>query len=268
MLPLQKICPHPAHAGYYAAHQFQPGLCRCSPRSCRAVQFPRELPGAPPPPPPCAWEWRRARCSAGCTLRLPKGRTPVAASPAAPAAPAVDVSKADSSRKRSVASCPRRPTSSRRPRGGGRRLDRKGGRGAPVALLQLKAADAFTCAMRIETKGNIMVLGHHRHAGGQEFWGRWPRAHSLAKAASKDPVPRGRGWRTPRWTRSCTRPLQGIAQQAPTGAGNEFKRLAEHLSRATAWDSAGRCYEAGFCYIAPWPLGDKKRAPGWHELPT
>ena len=244
----------------------------------RAVQFPRELPGAsPPPPPPCAWEWRRARCSAGCTLRLPKGCTPVAASPAAPAAPAVDVSKADSlMRKRSVASCLAAADifeeAALAEEAAGSTA--KAGAAHPVALLQLKAADALTCAMRIETKGNIMVLeGTIDTPAAKKFWAaHGPRAHSLAKAASKDPVLKKGAWmaNTEMDAFMYSSSSKGIVQQALTGAGNEFKRLAEHLSRAHGtWDSAvGRCYEAGFYNIAPWPLGDKKRAPGWHELPT
>ena len=55
---------------------------------------------------------------------------------------------------------------------------------------------------------------------------------------------------------------KGIVSQALTGAGTEFKRLAEVIvSRHEALDSGvGRCYLAGLYNIAPWPIGDKKRA--------
>jgi hypothetical protein len=55
---------------------------------------------------------------------------------------------------------------------------------------------------------------------------------------------------------------KGIVSQALTGAGTEFKRLSEVLvNRHGALDSGvGRCYLAGLYNIAPWPIGDKKRA--------
>ena len=55
---------------------------------------------------------------------------------------------------------------------------------------------------------------------------------------------------------------KGIVSQALTGAGTEFKRLSEVLvSKHGALDSGvGRCYLAGLYNIAPWPIGDKKRA--------
>ena len=55
-------------------------------------------------------------------------------------------------------------------------------------MLQLKAADAINCAMRIETNGNIMVLeGTVDTPAAKKFWAKHgPRSLSLVRAAKKD----------------------------------------------------------------------------------
>jgi len=51
-------------------------------------------------------------------------------------------------------------------------------------------------------------------------------------------------------------------RQALTGAGATFKSLAEQLvSEHGQWDGhVGHCYLGGFFAVAPWPLGDRRRA--------
>lgn len=58
------------------------------------------------------------------------------------------------------------------------------------AMMQLKAADAINCAMRIETNGNIMVLeGTVDTPAAKKFWAaHGPRSLSLVRAAKKDPA--------------------------------------------------------------------------------
>ena len=72
----------------------------------RAIYYPAALPSPPSKSTRrCTFDWRRARCSAGCTFKVMGGCKPTDAA-APPSAPAVDVSQADSlMRKRTVANC-------------------------------------------------------------------------------------------------------------------------------------------------------------------
>jgi len=224
----------------------------------RALYYPAELAG-PPPKQRCTFDWKRARCSAGCTLKLPGGckRTDAAAPPPAPA---VDVSQADSlMRKLTVANClaaadiyeaaagPEATTGSAR-------------------QLQLKAADAINCAMRIETNGNIMVLeGTVDTPAAKKFWGlHGQRALNLVRSAKKDAALASDASLAAAEMDAFmyASSAKGIIQQALTGAGSEFVKLANVLvSKHPTWDNGiGRNFLAGFYNIAPWPLGDKKRA--------
>jgi hypothetical protein len=65
--------------------------------------------------------------------------------------------------------------------------------GPATAMLQLKAADAINCAMRIETNGNIMVLeGTVDTPAAKKFWAKHgPRSLSLVRARPCF-IPRGR----------------------------------------------------------------------------
>jgi len=138
--------------------------------------------------------------------------------------------------------------------------------GPATATMQLKAADAINCAMRIETNGNIMVLeGTVDTPAAKKFWAaHGPRSLSLIRAAKKDAALAADAWfaATEMDSFMYSSSSKGIVSQALTGAGTEFKRLSEVLvNRHGALDSGvGRCYLAGLYNIAPWPIGDKKRA--------
>merc|ERR1719181_1074782 len=68
--------------------------------------------------------------------------------------------------------------------------------GPMTAMLQLKAADAINCAMRIETNGNIMVLeGTVDTPTAKKFWAKHgPRSLSLIRAAKKDAAVAADAW--------------------------------------------------------------------------
>jgi len=132
--------------------------------------------------------------------------------------------------------------------------------------LQLLAADAINCAMRIYGGGNILLVeGTSDTPANKRFWGEHGhRALGLVRAAlSSDP-----SLRSDARTRSIeldsfmyNSAANGILKQAVTGAGMEFKKLVEEFIAAhPQWDgSVGHCFLGGFYHVAPWPLGDKKR---------
>ena len=135
------------------------------------------------------------------------------------------------------------------------------------SALKLKAADAINCAMRIKGAGNIMVLeGTIDTPERKKFWGaHGPRAYALVRAARAENA----ALRNDAAAAACemdafmySSSAKGILRQAVTGAGTTFKGLAEELvAKYNSWDSAvGHCYLGGFFNVAPWPLGDKKRA--------
>ena len=147
----------------------------------RAYQHrhPVELPVAPQPE-PCCWRWSALRCSTGCTFRVGGGCKRVSQTPKPSTSASIDVSRADSlMRKRSVSSCLAAADI----------YEAAAATGGPMtAMLQLKAADAINCAMRIETNGNIMVLeGTVDTPTAKKFWAKHgPRSLSLVRAAKKD----------------------------------------------------------------------------------
>lgn len=55
---------------------------------------------------------------------------------------------------------------------------------------------------------------------------------------------------------------KGILRQAVTGAGTEFKRMADDFTAKSASHDGGvgHCLVGGFYFLAPWPLGDKQKA--------
>ena len=141
-------------------------------------------------------------------------------------------------------------------------------------MLQLKAADAINCAMRIETNGNIMVLeGTVDTPDKKKFWGEHgPRALALVKAARAAHAP----LRSDAAAAACemdafmySSSSKGILKQALTGAGVTFLNLAKELVSAYhSYDSyVGHCYLGGFYTAAPWPLQDRKRGLADHAHP-
>ena len=133
-----------------------------------------------PQPEACRWRWSALRCSTGCTFRAVGGCKRVSQTPQPSTSASIDVSRADSlMRKRSVSSC----------LGAADIYEAAAAAGGPAtAMLQLKAADAINCAMRIETNGNIMVLeGTVDTPAAKKFWAKHgPRSLSLVRAAKKD----------------------------------------------------------------------------------
>lgn len=135
------------------------------------------------------------------------------------------------------------------------------------SLLKLKAADAINCAMRIKGNGNIMILeGTLDTPANKKFWGaHGPRAYALVREAraanpalQSDAAAAAAEMDAFMYSSSA----KGILRQAVTGAGTTFKSLAQELvSKYGSHDgSVGHCYLGGFFNVAPWPLGDKKRA--------
>jgi len=136
-----------------------------------------------------------------------------------------------------------------------------------AAALRLSAADAINCAMRIKGTGNIILVeGTVDSPDNKRFWGaHGARALRLARLALSD----DRSLQNDARAKSVeidaflyTSSSKGIIRQALTGAGTEFKRLIDDFSAAhNSWDGGvGHCLVGGFYHVAPWPLGDKKRA--------
>ena len=136
-----------------------------------------------------------------------------------------------------------------------------------AAQNHLFAADALNCAMRTHGKGNILLVeGTLDTADNKKFWGQHgPRALSLARAAlAEDPdlisydLARVIELDAFMYKTAST----GIVRNALTGAGVEFKKLADEFTATfPSFDGGvGYTYLAGFYHVAPWPLGDKKRA--------
>ena len=139
--------------------------------------------------------------------------------------------------------------------------------GKAAAQLQMLAADAINCAMRTRGNGNILLVeGTSDTPENKKFWAtHGPRALALVRAAiSSDPSlaadARARVIELDAFMYNSA--SKGILRQAVTGAGVEFKRLADEFTAThTAYDGGvGHTYLAGFYHVAPWPLGDKKRA--------
>ena len=61
---------------------------------------------------------------------------------------------------------------------------------------------------------------------------------------------------------SCGAGEEGVLQQALTGAGIEYLRLAQNLvATHEQYDSAvSHQFIGGFYFVAPWPIGDKRKA--------
>jgi hypothetical protein len=156
----------------------------------RAYQYPVDLPVTPQAA--CSWRWPALRCSTGCTFRLPGGCKRVSLRPEPSTSASIDVSRADSlMRKRSVSSCLAAADIYEAAAAAA---------GPATAMMQLKAADAINCAMRIETNGNIMVLeGTVDTPAAKKFWAaHGPRSLSLIRAAKKDAA-LAADVRRPRW---------------------------------------------------------------------
>jgi len=136
-----------------------------------------------------------------------------------------------------------------------------------AAQSRLLAADALNCAMRIRGNGNILLVeGTMDTPDNKRFWGQHgPRSLALVRAAmAAQPAlqldPRTKAIELDAFMYGAA--SKGIIRQAVTGAGVEFKRLADEFAAThAAWDGGvGYTFLAGFYHVAPWPLGDKKRA--------
>jgi len=131
-----------------------------------------------------------------------------------------------------------------------------------VAELQLSAADAIVCAMRIKTNGNILVLeGTQDTPTNKKFWAEHgPRALALVRAA-KIRLNSERVASVEMDAFLHSNSAKGIVRQALTGAGNEYTRLASYLVKHHEKFDSGvsHCYLGGFYAIAPWPLGNAPR---------
>jgi len=138
---------------------------------------------------------------------------------------------------------------------------------ARAAKLKVKAADALVCAMRVRGHGNILLLDSTLDTpSNKRFWGehgtvalrliREARAadHALARDAAAAVIEMD--------AFMYSSSSKGILRQAVTGAGNEYQRLANGIiARHPSFDSGvGHCYMGGFYAVAPWPLGDRKKA--------
>lgn len=207
----------------------------------RAIYYPAALPSPPSKSTRrCTFDWRRARCSAGCTFKVMGGCKPTDAA-APPSAPAVDVSQADSlMRKRTVANCLAAADIYEAAAGPEATT-------GPARQLQLKAADAINCAMRIETHGNIMVLeGTLDTPAAKKFWAaHGQRALNLVRSAKKDSALASEAFlaNVEMDAFMYASSAKGIIQQALTGAGNEFLKLAnvlvsKHSTQAAAPSSS------------------------------
>lgn len=129
------------------------------------------------------------------------------------------------------------------------------------------AADALNCACRIRGNGNILLVeGTLDTPDNKKFWGQHgPKALVLIRAAfaadaSLQADPRAKLIELDAFMFGAA--SKGIIRQAVTGAGVEFKRLADEFTAAyPSWDGGvGYTFLCGFYHVAPWPLGDKKRA--------
>ncbi len=135
-----------------------------------------------------------------------------------------------------------------------------------AASLRLKAADALCCAMRIRGNGNILMLeGTLDTPSNKKFWGaHGPRALELVRAAraAHPPLradPHATAVEMDAFMYASS--SKGILRQAVTGAGTEYLKLANGLLQHKEWDGAvAYGYLGGFYAVAPWPLGDRKRA--------
>lgn len=146
----------------------------------RAYQYPVDLPVKAAAQAACSWRWSALRCSTGCTFRVRGGCKRVSQTPKPSTSASIDVSRADSLvRKRTVSSCLAAADIYEAAAAAA---------GPAAAMMQLKAADAINCAMRIETNGNIMVLeGTVDTPAAKKFWAaHGPRSLSLIRAAKKE----------------------------------------------------------------------------------
>ena len=191
-------------------------------------------------------------CSAGCVKQ--KGKCVPAA-----AAPATPVAKADMlMRKRTIDSCLKAADIYE--------ANAAQSTGADAAALQLQAADALNCAMRIKTTGNILLLeGTLDTPPNKKFWAQHgPRALGLVRAAKAAHAP----YKSDASAAAIEMDSfmyqassKGMLRQALTGAGVTFLKLADDLvSNHHSFDGhVGHCYLGGFYTAAPWPLQDRKR---------
>jgi hypothetical protein len=220
-----------------------------------AVFFSGPTPTATPTPSvQCKWGFLRLRClGAGCVR---SGRKCMAISTSS----APSTSRADDlMRRRSVPNC---LTAADVYEQASEAVS-----GNEAARLQLKAADALNCAMRIKGTGNIMLVdGTMDTPENKQFWGEHgARAYALVRSArSTDASLRSDSAAAAAEMDSFmySSASKGILRQALTGAGSTFLSLANTLLNSHgSWDGGvAHCYLGGFYNVAPWPLGDKKRA--------
>jgi len=131
----------------------------------------------------------------------------------------------------------------------------------------VKAADALVCAMRVQGHGNILLLdGTLDTPSNKRFWGEHGgtalrlirEARAADRALARDAAAAVIEMDDFIYSSST----KGILRQAYTGAGNEYQRLANGIiARHESFDSGvGHCFMGGFYAVAPWPLGDRKKA--------
>ena len=130
--------------------------------------------------PACRWSWRSLRCSTGCTLRGRCVPHPNRRSPPDPqaASSALTVATNELMKRRTVENCLAAADAYESAAATVQVLDE-------VAQLQLSAAEALVCALRIQTNGNILVLeGTQDSASNKRFWQEHgPRALGLVRAS-------------------------------------------------------------------------------------
>ena len=219
----------------------------------------------PPPPLQCHYSWKAMRCPEGCRgsglFQCAAGASSPPAAPSARSAP-VDTNKAEAARR-----APRAAMGCLAAADAFEAAAAAAASPAESAPLLLKAADALNCAMRITGDGNILLVhGTKDTPANKKYWAlHGPRALALVRSVSHADSTLGLSSyavATEMDAFMYASSSKGIIRQALTGAGAEFKRLAELLiSDHELWDNGvGYCYLGGFYLLAPWPLGDKAKA--------
>ena len=118
--------------------------------------------------------------------------------------------------------------------------------------------------MRIKTNANtILIDGTLDTPANKKIWKELGgEALPLAKAAYKESPNDVRCLAVYADSYMFEASSKGIMKQALSGAGKEFKRFAnEFRSKHPKWDGGVGCAFLGGLYqVAPWPVGDKKKA--------
>jgi len=129
--------------------------------------------------------------------------------------------------------------------------------------LKLELAEALNAVIRIKTNANSLVIeGTLDSPANKKVWRTLgEEALPLAKEVymARPNSVRALAAYADSFMFSCS--AKGIIKQAVSGAGKEYKRVANELRKHPSWDSAvGWAFLGGFYNVAPWPVGNKQLA--------